>query len=110
LDAAEAPDPPEKFVEAYRVAKAAGLRLTSHRAEDGPAANVTTCLGLLGCERLDHGYHILEDPAVVARCGDEGVTFTCVLPRPPLCTAGGSHHSPDYEDDRCRVAGDAQLG
>jgi adenosine deaminase len=76
MDAAEAPDPPEKFVEAYRVAKAAGLRLTSHCAEDGPAANVTTCLDLLGCERLDHGYHILEDPAVVARCRDEGVTFT----------------------------------
>jgi adenosine deaminase len=76
VDAAEAPDPPEKFVEAYRVAKAAGLRLTSHCAEDGPAANVTTCLDLIGCERLDHGYHILEDPAVVARCRDEGVTFT----------------------------------
>ena len=76
MDAAEAPDPPEKFVEAYRVAKAAGLRLTSHCAEDGPAANVTTCLDLLGCERLDHGYHILEDPAVVARCRDEGVLFT----------------------------------
>jgi adenosine deaminase len=58
------------------VAKAAGFRLTSHCAEDGPAANVTTCLDLLGCERLDHGYHILEDPAVVARCRDEGVTFT----------------------------------
>ncbi|HEX4356025.1 MAG TPA: adenosine deaminase [Pseudonocardia sp.] len=76
MDAAEAPDPPEKFVEAYRVAKAAGLRLTSHCAEDGPAANVTTCLDLLGCERLDHGYHILEDPRVVARCRDEGITFT----------------------------------
>jgi adenosine deaminase len=76
MDAAEAPDPPEKFVEAYRVAKAAGLRLTSHCAEDGPAANVTTCLDLLGCERLDHGYHILEDPEVVARCRGEGITFT----------------------------------
>lgn len=76
MDAAEAPDPPEKFVEAYRVAKAGGLRLTSHCAEDGPAANVTTCLDLLGCVRLDHGYHALEDPAVVARCIDQGVTFT----------------------------------
>jgi len=77
MDAAEAPDPPEKFVDAFRVAAAAGLRLTSHCAEDGPAANVTTCLDLLGCERIDHGYHILEDPAVVARCRDQGVAFTC---------------------------------
>lgn len=77
MDAAEAPDPPEKFVEAYRLAGAAGLRLTSHCAEDGPAANVTTCLDVLGCERIDHGYHVLEDEAVVARCRDEGVYFTC---------------------------------
>lgn len=77
MDAAEAPDPPEKFVEAYRLAGAAGLHLTSHCAEDGPAANVTTCLDVLGCERIDHGYHVLEDEAVVARCRDEGVYFTC---------------------------------
>ena len=38
--------------------------------------HVTTCLDLLGCERLDHGYHILEDPEVVARCRGEGITFT----------------------------------
>jgi adenosine deaminase len=77
MDAAEAPDPPEKFVEAYRTASRAGLRLTSHCAEDGPPSNVTTCLDLLGCERLDHGYHVLEDDAVVARCRDDGVYFTC---------------------------------
>jgi adenosine deaminase len=34
-------------------------------------------LDVLGCERLDHGYHILEDPEVVARCRDQGITFTC---------------------------------
>jgi adenosine deaminase len=32
MDAAEAPDPPEKFVEEYRVAKAAGLWLTRRTA------------------------------------------------------------------------------
>jgi adenosine deaminase len=77
MDAAEAPDPPEKFVEAFQLAGRAGLHRTSHASEDGPAANITTCLDLLGCERIDHGYHILEDDAVVARCRDEGITFTC---------------------------------
>ncbi len=77
MDAAEAPDPPEKFVEAFQLAGRAGLHRTSHSAEDGPAANITTCLDVLGCERIDHGYHILEDPAVVARCRDQGVFFTC---------------------------------
>ena len=77
MDAAEAPDPPEKFVESFTLAGNAGLRLTSHASEDGPPANITTCLDVLGCERIDHGYHILEDEDVVARCRDEGIHFTC---------------------------------
>ena len=76
MDAAEAPDPPEKFVDAFRAAKAGGLRLTSHASEDALPVNITTCIDLLGCERIDHGYHILSDPAVVARCLDEGIFFT----------------------------------
>ena len=77
MDAAEAPDPPEKFVESFQLAGEAGLHLTSHASEDGPPANITTCLDLLGCERIDHGYHILEDDAVVERCRDDGIHFTC---------------------------------
>jgi adenosine deaminase len=77
MDAAEAPDPPERFFESFRTAGEAGLHLTSHAAEDGPPKNISTCLDLLGCERIDHGYHILDDPAVVARCRDQGVYFTC---------------------------------
>jgi adenosine deaminase len=77
MDAAEAPDPPEKFVAAFQLAGAAGLRRTSHASEDAPPVNITTCLDLLGCERIDHGYHILGDEAVVARCRDEGIHFTC---------------------------------
>jgi adenosine deaminase len=76
MDAAEAPDPPEKFVESFLLAAKAGLHRTSHAAEDGPPANITTCLDVLGCERIDHGYHILDDDAVVARCRDQGVHFT----------------------------------
>jgi adenosine deaminase len=77
MDAAEAPDPPEKFVESFALAGKAGLHRTSHASEDGPPVNITTCLDVLGCERIDHGYHILEDDAVVARCRDEGIHFTC---------------------------------
>src|SRR5258705_11959911 len=77
MDAAEAPDPPERFFESFRTAGEAGLHLTSHSAEDGPPANISTCLDLLGCERIDHGYHILEDDAVVERCRADGIHFTC---------------------------------
>jgi adenosine deaminase len=77
MDGAEAPDPPEKFAEVYQAAGRAGLHRTSHASEDAPPQNITTCLDVLGVERIDHGYHILEDDAVVARCRDQGVYFTC---------------------------------
>ena len=77
MDAAEAPDPPEQFVECFELAAKAGLHRTSHASEDAPPVNITTCLDVLGCERIDHGYHILEDDAVIARCRDEGIHFTC---------------------------------
>lgn len=71
--------PPENFVEAYRLAKANGLHRTAHASEHDPTArHVATCLDVLGCERIDHGYFILEDDAVVARCRDQGVYFTCL--------------------------------
>lgn len=77
MDGAEAPDPPEKFVESFALAKRGGLRLTSHACEDAPPVNITTCLDVLGCERIDHGYHVLEDESVLSRCRDEGIFFTC---------------------------------
>jgi adenosine deaminase len=85
MDGAEAPDPPEKFVDAYRLAAEGGLRLTAHACEDAPAKNITTCLDLLGCERIDHGYHVLGDEQVVARCRDEGIYFTVCPTATAVC-------------------------
>jgi adenosine deaminase len=85
MDGAEAPDPPEKFTEAYRMAREGGLRLTAHACEDAPAKNVTTCLDVLGVERIDHGYHVLGDESVVQRCRDEGITFTVCPTATAVC-------------------------
>ena len=85
MDGAEAPDPPEKFVDAYGLARDGGLRLTAHACEDAPAKNVTTCLDLLGCERIDHGYHVLGDPEVVKRTRDEGIVFTVCPTATAVC-------------------------
>src|SRR5260370_41928331 len=62
MDGAEAPDPPEKFAEAFALARRGGVRLTSHATEDAPPVNITTCLDPLGCERNDHGYPLLTCP------------------------------------------------
>jgi len=85
MDGAEAPDPPEQFVEAFKLAKKGGLRLTSHACEDAPPRNIVTCLDVLGCERLDHGYHIIEDTQIMARARDEGIYFTCCPTATAVC-------------------------
>src|SRR5918998_5606432 len=85
MDGAEAPDPPEKFVESYRLAKQGGLRLTAHACEDAPAQNVATCLDVLCVERIDHGYHVLGDPELVKRTRDEGITYTVCPTATAVC-------------------------
>lgn len=106
MDGAEAPDPPERFTEAFALARRGGLRLTSHACEDAPARNIATCLDLLGCERIDHGYHILGDPALVQRARDEGLIFTCC----PTATAT-VYGWPDltHHPIRDMVAGDLRV-
>lgn len=82
MDCAEFKGKPHLFVEAYGMAKKAGLYCTAHVCEDNqtleqaPPSHVTDCLDLLGCDRLDHGYNMLADPAVVRRCRDCGIACT----------------------------------
>lgn len=76
LDYAEVNGPPGRFVEAYRLAARHGLRRTAH-SESGPPRHVEVLLDELGCSRVDHGYHVVDDPAVTRRCVEERVPFTC---------------------------------
>lgn len=84
LDNLETVGPPERFVEAYRLAGEAGLGRTAHSSEHQPSAqNTITCLDQLGCDRIDHGYYVLEEDEVVARLKEQGIVFTvgCVTSR-----------------------------
>ena len=76
LDNLETAGPPERFVDAYTLAGAAGLKRTAHSSEHAPiAANTITCLDALGCDRIDHGYFVLEDDAVVERVRADQTPF-----------------------------------
>jgi adenosine deaminase len=77
LDYLEAPFPPAPFAPVWEKARKAGLHVTAHAAESGPASNVRDSLDYLKVERIDHGYHIVDDPALVAHCRDLGTYFTC---------------------------------
>ena len=76
LDSAEVGNPPSKFKNVFARAREAGLFLTAHAGEEGPAAYVWEALDLLGVGRIDHGNHSLDDPALVARLAREQLALT----------------------------------
>jgi adenosine deaminase len=79
IDYNEVDRPPELFVEAYCAARAAGLKATAHAGEFGtPWTNVRTAIELLGVDRIDHGYTVLDNPEFAQRCAELGIVFTVV--------------------------------
>jgi adenosine deaminase len=79
IDYREDDGPPEAFWKAYRDAHRAGFRLTAHAGEFGCHwRNIETALDLLGAERIDHGYTVLDNPALARRCAARGIVFTVV--------------------------------
>ena len=84
MDGAEAPDPPEQFVDAYRLAGSGGLRLTAHACEDAPAQNIATCPTRSAASGSTTGTTSSETP-LAERCRDEGITFTVCPTATAVC-------------------------
>jgi adenosine deaminase len=59
----------------FGVAKAAGLGLTAHAAEAGPAESVIEAVEGRGVTRIGHGSRAADDPPILAWSVDHGVTF-----------------------------------
>ena len=79
MDYLEVGHPPEKFWKAYRLAGRHGLKRTAHAGEFGePARNIETALDLLECDRIDHGYTVFQNEALLTRCHDDQIVFTVV--------------------------------
>ena len=71
-------NPPQKFAEAFDLARENGLRVTMHCDIDqvGSIDNIRTALTELGAERLDHGTNIIEDPELVKLVVEKGIGLT----------------------------------
>jgi adenosine deaminase len=67
----------EPYVAAFRIAGAAGLGLTCHAAEAGPAAAAREAVERFGVSRIGHAVHLAQDPATLAWCRDHGVVIEC---------------------------------
>ncbi len=79
---------PTRFAEAYALARAEGLKLTAHAGETDAAspAAVREAIEVLGVDRIDHGYRIVDDPAVLALAQERGIGFTVTPVSTTICS------------------------
>ncbi len=55
------------------------MKTTAHAGEFGtPWKNVETALDVLGVDRIDHAYTVLDNPALISRCIDQGILIKVV--------------------------------
>lgn len=103
LDSSELGHPPEKFARVFAEAGKIGLKRVAHAGEEGPPDYVWQALDLLHVDRLDHGNRSLEDPALVQRLAESGMTLTvCPLSNLKLCVVG---NMADHPLDRMLASG-----
>jgi len=81
----EKDNPPNKFLDAYELAKQRGYRLTAHCDcdQDNSTEHIRQCLEELGVERIDHGVHVLDEQALIDRVVRDKIALTmCPTWRP----------------------------
>jgi adenosine deaminase len=71
--------PAALFREHFRRGRDAGWRITVHAGESGDAASVWSALRDLGAERIGHGTHAIDDPALVAYLAERGIGVEVAL-------------------------------
>lgn len=71
----EAEFPSYPFYGVFNEARQAGLHVTIHAGEWGPARHVKEAIEELGAERIGHGVRVLEDANITALAKDRGVAF-----------------------------------
>lgn len=78
LDSDEKGNPPGKFADVFRHARAFGYRLTMHCDvdQDDACAHIRECVETIGVDRIDHGVNILEDEKLVAEVARRGLGMT----------------------------------
>lgn len=73
---AEALFPTSDFADLFRLAKASNVPFTIHAGEADGAESVKVALDY-GTKRIGHGVRSAEDPLLVQRLADEGITLEC---------------------------------
>jgi adenosine deaminase len=71
--------PAALFVEHFRRGRNAGWALTAHAGEAGDAASVWSALHDLGADRIGHGVHAIDDPALMEHLAEHGIGLEIAL-------------------------------
>jgi len=71
----EAEFPTKPFHGIFKEARQAGLHVTIHAGEWGPASNVKEAIENLGAERIGHGVRVLEDKDITSLAHERGTAF-----------------------------------
>ena len=75
----EAEFPSQPFYGVFKEARQAGLHVTIHAGEWGPAVHVKEAIEELGAERIGHGVRVLEDESIAALARERNTAFeVCV--------------------------------
>ena len=67
LDSDEKGNPPVKFREVFERARVEGYKLTMHcdHLQENSVDHIRQCLDVIGVDRIDHGYHVLDDEGLI---------------------------------------------
>jgi adenine deaminase len=78
LDSDEKGNPPEKFAEVFRRARAEGFQITMHcdADQENSVEHIRQCLEVIGVDRIDHGVNILESEELTAELRRRGLGLT----------------------------------
>jgi adenosine deaminase len=94
----------EAYVNAFAIARSAGLGLTCHAAEAAPAQAALDAVNLFGVSRIGHGAHIVENQRVLERVAEKGI-FVEVCPSSNVYTGA----IPSLDAHPARVLSDAGV-
>lgn len=75
----EAEFPSQPFYGIFKEARQAGLHVTIHAGEWGPATNVKEAIEELGTDRIGHGVRVLEDQSIMSLAKERGTAFEVCL-------------------------------
>jgi adenine deaminase len=78
LDSDEKGNPPAKFAEVFRRARAEGFQITMHCDVDqeNSVEHIRQCLEVIGVDRIDHGVNVLESEELTAELRRRGLGLT----------------------------------